>query len=50
MDDIMKKIDYNNVINKRLAELESDYDVEKEKIEMQKLKIQQEKESRDRQL
>ena len=34
MDDIMKKIDYNNVINKRLAELESDYDVEKEKIEI----------------
>jgi len=33
MDDIMKKIDYNNVLNKRLAELESEYDIEKDKIE-----------------
>lgn len=33
MDEIMKKIDYNNVLNKRLAELESEYDIEKDKIE-----------------
>ena len=33
MEDIMKKIDYNNVLNKRLAELESEYDIEKEIIE-----------------
>jgi hypothetical protein len=33
MDDIMKKIEYNNVINHRLAELESAYDIEKDKIE-----------------
>lgn len=33
MDDIMKKIEYNNVINQKLAELESVYDIEKEKIE-----------------
>ena len=33
MDDIMKKIEYNNVINQKLAELESAYDIEKEKIE-----------------
>ena len=33
MDEIMKKIDYNNTLNKRLAELESEYDIEKEKIE-----------------
>ena len=33
MDEIMKKIDYNNILNKRLAELESEYDIEKEKIE-----------------
>jgi hypothetical protein len=33
MDDIMKKIQYNNVLNTRLAELESNYDIEKDKIE-----------------
>jgi hypothetical protein len=33
MDDIMKKIEYNNIINQKLAELESAYDIEKEKIE-----------------
>jgi hypothetical protein len=33
MDDIMKKIQYNNVLNTRLAELESEYDIEKDKIE-----------------
>jgi hypothetical protein len=33
MEDIMKKIDYNNVLNKRLAELESEYDIEKDSIE-----------------
>ena len=33
MDDIMKKIEYNNIINKRLAELESEYDIQKELIE-----------------
>ena len=33
MDDIMKKIEYNNVINQKLAELESNYDIEKDKIE-----------------
>jgi hypothetical protein len=33
MDEIMKKIDYNNALNKRLAELESEYDIEKDKIE-----------------
>jgi len=33
MEDIMKKIEYNNVINQKLAELESVYDIEKEKIE-----------------
>ena len=33
MDDIMKKIEYNNVINQKLAELESVYDIEKDKIE-----------------
>jgi hypothetical protein len=33
MDDIMKKIEYNNVINQKLADLESVYDIEKEKIE-----------------
>ena len=33
MNEIMKKIDYNNVLNKRLAELESEYDIEKDKIE-----------------
>jgi len=33
MDEIMKKIDYNNVLNKKLAELESEYDIEKDKIE-----------------
>jgi hypothetical protein len=33
MDEIMKKIDYNNALNERLAELESDYDIEKDKIE-----------------
>ncbi len=33
MDDIMKKIEYNNALNKRLAELEGEYDIEKEKIE-----------------
>ena len=33
MNDIMKKIEYNNIINQKLAELESVYDIEKEKIE-----------------
>jgi hypothetical protein len=33
MEDIMKKIDYNNVLNKRLAELESENDIEKDSIE-----------------
>lgn len=33
MDDIMRKIEYNNIINKRLAELESEYDIQKELIE-----------------
>jgi hypothetical protein len=33
MDDIMKKIEYNNVINQKLVVLESVYDIEKEKIE-----------------
>jgi hypothetical protein len=33
MDEIMKKIEYNNTLNQRLAELESEYDIEKEKIE-----------------
>jgi hypothetical protein len=33
MDDIMKKIEYNNVINQKLADLESVYDIEKDKIE-----------------
>lgn len=33
MDDIMKKIQYNNVLNTKLAFLESEYDIEKDKIE-----------------
>ena len=33
MGDIMKKIQYNNVLNVRLALLESEYEIEQEKIE-----------------
>jgi hypothetical protein len=33
MEDIMKKIQYNNVLNTRLALLESEYEIEKDKIE-----------------
>jgi hypothetical protein len=33
MEDIMKKIQYNNILNTKLALLESEYDIEKDKIE-----------------